>query len=240
MEKEFVYITKGEQAGYLRELPNTEAHQIKESGNGHLVNMQDYRKYEARANDALNEFKRLEKKVKESKDPRDTYEAKQYTIKQAEEQLDATIKEIDAEWETVKAQIVEDAKQSIATYSVKVSDSDKQIAEQFTTRYAVQLAATASELKQKEILMQMEREIHRLNDAQKTALQKELLALKSVAGVSIGSVLRAASDMTSPELTQVKAAEAMPFRASHAYHQMKLIRESHRNSLAGNLWVDKR
>ncbi|MCK1998320.1 hypothetical protein MPH47_14035 [Psychrobacillus psychrodurans] len=242
MEKEHVYIAKGEGAGHIKAVDATELAQIKAEGRGYVMNMGEFQKYESKATELLNNFKSFERKVKASENPADTYESKQWQIAQAEKELDAQIKEIESEWTAKKEEIVEAAKQSAATYSINVSSSDEQLAKQFANRHALNLVSRPSVDSQREALMKMESDIERLTDAQRTALIPHLLTLSSVVkdGVSVGNVLRAASEMTTPELVQAKAAEAMPFRVATAYHQLKLIRESHRNSIVGNMNIDKR
>ena len=236
MEKESVYLVTGEGAGTIKEVDTTELEQIRADGSGIVMDMGEYQALENKATERLNEFKAFERRIKASENPADTAEVKRFKIAQAMKELDAQIKEIENEWTAKKAEIVEAAKQSSATFSLPVTANDEALAKQFATRYALNLATQSSADGQREVLLKMEGEIGRLSDSQKVALAPHLLTLSSVVvdGVNTRDVLRAASQMTTPELVQAKAAEAMPYRVATAYHQLKLIRQRHDSSLAGN------
>lgn len=175
-----------------------------------VLSVPEFEQLEQRTRLAVAEFKRTQQMINDDDNPEKTAEVKAYHIAKAKEKMDAEVKKVAAEWETVKVELVALAKEVSDNHVIKVSDNDRQLAEQLAQRTLVNFAATVKPDTQREVLRELEKRMQGLTDAQKTALQPHLIQLGAhikddLVEREYRALLRNSTKLSSQELSTVDA-----------------------------------
>src|SRR5699024_9559282 len=93
------------------------------------------------ANRLHNEYEAKVARIKENDNPLYTDEVKEYEIQKLRDEYEQATTDLADSYSQWRATQVEEAKQKAARSFVKVSEKDKQLAEQLAARYSLQVAA---------------------------------------------------------------------------------------------------
>lgn len=229
METEFVYLTKqyGEYpVGRTVPLTPKEAAEVREQKAGLILDSSQYNKHQQRIEAALNRFKSTEKKIIESKDPRDTEEVKKYVVKEAFAELEKEVAEVETEWAEYREKLKEEARVLTATATVRISESDKAMAEQLANRYRLYLAQSIDKHRQQTLVDLFAKDIDLLPDGAKAAIQTHLTSFSSVLtdGVRLNSAYSSALAFEDPAIHASKAVDTLIADPTFKFRQFKTVR----------------
>lgn len=204
-----------------------EAEQLVSKGKATRISLGEYESFKQKAEQIHSDFLKAEKEIRESKNPLLQQHAVQaYELENLRKKYQKESEAIQAEWAKYRAQQIELARTKAARATVKVSEQDRETAEQVSNRLALQIAA-ADPSNIEEVLMTARQDISRLTDGQKVALQGKIAGI--LAGVD-GAVAQKAAlidelqDVRNMDLLAAKAAEQLPLNAAVEYQQMRVIR----------------
>lgn len=204
-----------------------EAEQLVSEGKATRISLGEYKSFKQKAQQIHSDFLKAEKEIKESKNPLLQQHAVQvYELGNLQEKYKEESEAIQAEWEKYRAQQIELARTKAARATVKVSEQDRDTAEQVSNRLALQIAA-AGPSNIGEVLTTARQDIGRLTDGQKVALQGKIagiLAGIEGAGPQKAALIDELQDVRNMDLLAVKAAEQLPSNATIEYQQLRVIR----------------
>src|SRR5699024_995120 len=112
-----------------------------EKGEAIKLNMPKLDEYKTKANRLHAEYEAKVASIKESDNPLYTDEVKKYEIQKLHDEYEQATADLANNYSQWRATQIEEAKQKAARSFVKVSDKDKQLAEQLAARYSLQIAA---------------------------------------------------------------------------------------------------
>lgn len=196
--------------GQVKSVSDKEVEGLRAQG-ANVLRVPELNKLTDEVNNALAIFKKEEKRIKESNDPRDTEDAKQFLITQKRQELERQIAKVEMEWHTAKQTIVAEAERQAARTSIPISDSDKQLASTVAGRATLTLATASEGVGRINALNQLREEIKHYTDAEKLALAPQLLTIQAYAGestataIAVNGVLRELANLSTPELKQAVA-----------------------------------
>ncbi|WP_424237362.1 hypothetical protein [Bhargavaea ginsengi] len=229
MTMEHVYMTEGKDAGQLVPVDAQTAAKVEQEGAGFALDLPQYKELEQRTKAALNRFHEAEKRIKSSKDPRESSpEVRGYLLTEARRELDAEMLQIQTEWGEAREQIAEDAKRAAATYVLDVKPGDRQTAEQFCNRYNLRLMGATNADRQREVLKAMQDDINRLTDEQRVALASYLPAVANTvkSDTDFSGVIRACELRKDQTLASGQAAEQLHrLDPAASYMQFRVARD---------------
>ncbi|MTW85086.1 hypothetical protein F3157_05365 [Virgibacillus dakarensis] len=201
-------------------VPRHELEQLKAEGNAIEVDYGSYSDYRQKAQQLTSNYDKTVARIKKNDSPLWTSEVKDYELKKAWDEYEAETKAIQAEWEQERAQMQADAKAKAARATIRVSESDRQTAEQMANRIALNIASVSNTADLKTIIMQASDDITYLSDAEKTALQGQLSGILSqidakaekfgAKGVSTRELVNEVLDIRNMDLLSEKVAGQLP------------------------------
>lgn len=222
----------------LKMVDAVEAKKLIEEGKAVEVNLGKYEEFRKKSRQLYNEYKKVERKYKESDNPLHTEDVKQYEIGKAYKEFEKESKALQAEWEQELERMQAGARAKAVRATVDVTPIDKQMAEQFANRARLDVAQAASADKLKGIVDQIASDIKYLNDAEKTALQAQLPELLNdindkaymlKSEVNTSKIIRAAKDIRNIDLLAVKIAEQLPFSVVQEFDRVKIVKSAKTN-----------
>lgn len=137
-------------------------------------------------------------------------EVRKYELDRLEQEYRAQSAEVEAEYKEWRAAQIEESKVRAAQATIKVSDNDKLVAEQFKNRASLKLAAA---VEKGDALTEIKNEISLLTDGQRVALQGEIAGL--IGGIEGNAtdkqaIISAVQDIRNSDLLAAKVAEQLP------------------------------
>ena len=165
MERVYNYATKK-----MQEVEPAKAAELVEKGEAIKLDMPKLNKFEASAKQLHRDYKAKVERIKESDHPSMLVEGvKEYEIQQARDEYEQATSQLADDYSTWRATQVEEAKQKAARSFIKVSEKDKQLAEQLASRYALNIAADGQDA-----AGAIADEIALLSDSERVALQAHI------------------------------------------------------------------
>ncbi|GIN58091.1 hypothetical protein J8TS2_24100 [Lederbergia ruris] len=167
--------------------------------------------YENKADEIHTNYKKEVERIKNSDNPLlQSPEVRKYELDRLEQEYRAQSAEVEAEYKEWRAAQIEESKVRAAQATIKVSDNDKLVAEQFKNRASLKLAAA---VEKGDALTEIKNEISLLTDGQRVALQGEIAGL--IGGIEGNAthkqaIISAVQDIRNSDLLAVKVAEQLP------------------------------
>lgn len=204
-----------------------EADRLISEGKATAVNLSELDAFRKQSQDLTKSLKKAEEKIKNSTDPRDTAEVKEYELKRLAEKYKADIQAVEADYQRYREEALDVAKTSAAQSAISVTEHDKQVAEQFASRVAIDLQLAVGDHNKSAKVAEIASDIKRLTDEQKTALQANIGNLLAHVDRDRDKrqLINAVRDVRNQDLLSVKVAESLPHTAISEYHQLKIIRK---------------
>lgn len=168
--------------------------------------------YEKKARDIYDRYIKDVERIKESENPvMQDPKVQKYELDKLEQEYRKQSQEIEEKYQAYRKSSIEDAKVKAAQASIKLSDKDKQVAEQFATRAGLTLTA-AYEQEKSEVVMRIVDDIRLLTDEQRTALQAQ--ASQLLANVDEASdkrkLIQAMQEVRNKDLLALEVAKQLP------------------------------
>src|SRR5699024_11207627 len=165
MEQVYNYAEKK-----VQEVEPTKAAELVEKGEAIKLNMPKLDEYKTTANRLHDEYEAKVASIKESDHPSMLVEGvKEYEVQKLHDEYEQATAELASDYSAWRATQVEEAKQKAARSFVKVSDKDKQLAEQLAARYSLQVASDGQDA-----ALAIAGEIALLSDSERAALQSHI------------------------------------------------------------------
>src|SRR5699024_6376811 len=165
MEQVYNYAEKK-----VQEVEPAKAEELIEAGKAIKLNMPKLNEYKTTANRLHAEYEAKVANIKQSDHPSMLVEGvKEYEIQKLQDEYEQATAELADEYSAWRAEQIEEAKQKAARSFVKVSDKDKQLAEQLASRYALNIAADGQDAAHA-----IAGEIALLSDSERVALQTHI------------------------------------------------------------------
>src|SRR5690625_1090902 len=162
MERVYNYASKK-----MQEVEPTKAAELVEKGEAIKLELPKLSEYEQKAKQLHRDYKAKVARIKESDHPSMLVEGvKEYEIQQARDEYEQATAELADDYSQWRAEQVETSKEKAARSFVKVSEKDKQLAEQLASRYALNIAADGQDA-----AGVIADEIALLSDSERVALQ---------------------------------------------------------------------
>src|SRR5699024_1453707 len=136
MEQVYIYGEKK-----VEEVDAVKAEELTSKGEAIKLKLPKLDEYKTKANRLHSEYEAKVERIKESDNPLYTDEVKEYEIQKLNEEYEQATSQLAVEYSAWRAEQVEEAKQKAARSFVKVSDKDKQLAEQLAARYSLRIAS---------------------------------------------------------------------------------------------------
>lgn len=197
----------------IDESDQTKANELIDEGKAIKLDLPGLEKYEKQAQDVYNTYQNEVKRIKESDNPLlQDEKVRAYELDKLEQEYRKQSQEIEEKYQAYRKSSIEDAKVKAAQASIKLSDKDKQVAEQFATRASLTLTA-AYEQEKSEVVMRIVDDIRLLTDEQRTALQSqagELLANVDDA-TDKRKLINAMQEVRNPDLLALEVANQLPY-----------------------------
>ncbi|MFC7062750.1 hypothetical protein [Halobacillus seohaensis] len=211
-----------------------QAKQLTEAGKAVEVSLGDYDSYRQQVKDAHKTYGKARERIKESDHPSVTDEIRDYEIKQAYKTFEQAAKQAQDEWTVKRQEMQAEAKAKAARATVNVSQREKQTSEQVASRIALNIAQATNASQLSAAIRQGSDDIRYLNDAEKTALQGELMGVLSQVDaknekfdstVSSRSLVSSTQDVRNMDLLAGKVADQIPNRVDLEYRRVKTVKE---------------
>lgn len=133
-----------------------------------------------------------------------------YELDRLDKEYRAQSAEVEEQYKAWRAQQIEESKVRAARAVIKVTDSDRTVAEQFVTRASLKLAAAYDDEKGA-IVGEIIEDIAHLSDAEKTAMQSKIgVLLSELESSDKQKLVSAVQDIRNSDLLAVKVAEQLP------------------------------
>lgn len=212
----------------------SEAAKLIEEGKAVELQLNDYDTLENQAKDAYNQYKKTERKIKQSDDPRMTEEVKQYELDNAYAELQQQTEALQKQWNEKRQELQAEARRKAARATVSVSQADKQMAEQLANRTQLNVMQASNPNQLASAIDQASQDIAYLSDSEKTALQAEISGVITAAerkAEQFGSkartrtLLTAVQDVNNMDLLAGKVAEQLPDRIGKEYNRMRIVKQ---------------
>lgn len=203
-----------------------EADRLTESGVATPVQLGEYDNYRKKAQDLAKQFKKAERKIKDSDDPRNTADVKAYELQKLAEQYKTDSRALEAEYREYRAKAIDEARTKSARAKIHVTESDKATAEQLANRLALNAQMAISDRDKAKFADEAAEDIKHLTDEQKTALQGYIgKVLDNVSDdKQRRKLISAVRDVRNLDLLSVKVAEQLPSSCNIEYKQIKAVR----------------
>ncbi|WP_077624971.1 hypothetical protein [Sediminibacillus massiliensis] len=217
-------------------LPVKEAEQLKTEGLAVETSRGKYDDFREQAKQLHSKFKREETKIKQKDHPLQTKEVKEYELKQLNKQYRKESEALEAEYRKYREQAIEEAHTKAAQASISVRESDKQVAEQLSNRLALSAQTAVGDSAKSEFITQAKRDISKLSDEQKTALQGCIGKVLDKIDDSKHqrAIINEVSDVRNMDLLGAKAAEQLPYTANIEYTRVKVADKAYKaNRIVG-------
>lgn len=187
------------------------ANELIDAGKAIELDLPELEKYEKQASDIYDAYQKEVERIKNSDNPIFTEEVKEYELNRLKEEYERKSAEVEQQYIEYRNKALQDAKVKAAQATVKVTDADKQVAEQFAARASLQLAG-AYEQEKSEAVMRIVDDIRHLTDEQRTALQAN--ASQLLANVDDAAdkrkLIAAMQEVRNPDLLALKVAKQLP------------------------------
>lgn len=209
------------------------ANELINAGKAIKLDLPELEQFERKAQEIYETYNKKVEEVKTSDHPlMQDPKVKAYELTRLEEEYRAKSQEIEEAYQAYRRQALEDAKVRAAQASVKLTNKDKQTAEQFATRASLELVGAYDDEKSVTVMRIID-DIRLLTDEQRTALQAhagELLTYVDDA-TDKRKLIDAMKEVRNPDLLAVEVAKQLP----HTVLTMQRVREIARMSDAERL-----
>lgn len=158
----------------LEEVDATKAEELVSKGEAIKLDMPKLSEYESEAKRLHGEYENKVSKIRNDDNPAMTKEVKEYELKKAQEEYDIQTAQLESDYSAWRSQQIEESRQKAARSFVKVSDRDKQLAEQLASRYTLDIHA-----KGQDAAASIVDEIALLSDSERVALQSNISGVLS-------------------------------------------------------------
>src|SRR5690625_1195425 len=195
----------------ITESDSTKAEELISAGKAVKLELPELDEYTQKADDIYENYKKEVERIKESDNPLMTDEVKAYEIDKLDKQMREQSAEVEEEYIAWKQAQIDEAKARAARAVVKVSDNEKQIAEQFAVRAGLRLA-NAFDDEKGAVIQQIINDIRLLTDEERTALQaqaSQLLADIDDVGEK-RKLISAMQEVRNSDLLAVNVAKQLP------------------------------
>ncbi|WHX27446.1 hypothetical protein QNH47_06210 [Virgibacillus halodenitrificans] len=219
-----------------------EAQQLITEGKAVAVNLGDYGEYRKKAQAVHSDYKRAERKIKQSDNPLHTDEYKRYELDKAYQDYEQQTKALQAEWEQKRKEMQADARRKAARATVHISESDNQTAEQVASRIALNIAGASNAASLTEVVDRASQDVSYLSDAEKTALQSKLAGIISqIEGkadrygvkVNANKIIQEAQDVRNMDLLAEKVADQLPSSIDVEYRTKNAVKRRRTSTVRG-------
>src|SRR5690606_3602758 len=164
-----------------------------------------------------------------------------YELDRLDKEYRAQSAEVEEQYKAWRAQQIEESKVRAARAVIKVTDSDRTVAEQFVTRASLKLAAAYDDEKGA-IVGEIIEDIAHLSDAEKTAMQSKIgVLLSELESSDKQKLVSAVQDIRNSDLLAIKVAEQLPFSVLTKQRISDAARKSveNHNSAFGGGYIDR-
>lgn len=218
--------------GLLKAADDATATEAVASGKAFKVDVPALTKAQKASKDAIEDYKRQERKFRTSQDPSMTDEVKQYHINEAMRELEAMQDAIQRTYEEQRAKLIDEAEQMSYRAQTSVKADEREFAEQIGRRFQIDLMSTVNADAKRETLRRLAATIGQMTDGERIAIQGELLrfSVPDELAADFRAVLRAASDLDSFDPLAAKAIGQLPFNASTEYQLFRAARSIRKGS----------
>lgn len=189
-----------------------EAQELINAGKAVKLDLPELEKFERKADEIHDSYKKEVERIKASDNPLlQDDNVQKYELDRLDKEMREQSAAVEAEYQEWRQAQLDDAKTRAARAVVKVTDADKQVAEQFATRAGLQLAGAYKDEKG-EAVAKIVNEIGLLSDEERTALQGQASQLLAYIDDPSDkrSVIEAMQDIRNSDLLAVKVAEQLP------------------------------
>lgn len=198
--------------------------EITKAGIGVVIENKEYDNIRQRAKESHAAYTSKRLAIRDSEDPRHTDDTKRYDMNKLDEEYEAGSREIAIEWENKREEFLEAAQQRAVTATVAVSDEDKLTASQFATRAMLDISTSIGDT-QRGFVSKLTKNIGRLTDAQKVALQPHILDITRLIEDEhhARTVVGAVQKLRNQDLLADKVARGIPRSVLIEYQQARRI-----------------
>lgn len=189
------------------------ANELIDAGKAVKLDLPELEKYEREAKQVYESYKKQVERIKQSDNPLlQDEKVRAYELDRLEQEYLKQSQEIEGAYQAYRKQALEDAKVRAAQASVKLTEKDKQTAEQFATRASLELAGAYDDEKG-EVIAKIIEDIRLLTDEQRTALQAN--ASQLLANVNDATdkrkLIQAMQEVRNKDLLAVEVAKQLPY-----------------------------
>src|SRR5690625_4030375 len=188
------------------------ANELIDAGKAVRLDLPELEEFEKKAREIYEQYNKKVEGVKTSDHPlMQDAKVKAYELTRLEEEYRKQSQEIEEEYQEYRKQALEEAKVRAAQASVKLTNKDKQTAEQFATRASLELAGAYDDEKGEAVARIIE-DIRLLTDEQRTALQRHASELLTHVDDDRDKrkLIDAIKEVRNPDLLAVEVARQMP------------------------------
>lgn len=204
-------------------------------GEGKAVELQlnEYDELDQQASKLYREYQSKRDKIQKSDDPRMTDKIKQYDLDKAYAELEQQTKALQQQWSEKRQELQAEARRKAARATVKVTESDKQTAQQLATRMQLNVMQASNPVQLNRIIDQAGEDIKYLSDAEKVALQSEIANVVAAATrkaeqlggkVNTRTLLTAVQNVNNMDLLAGKVASQLPETVGVEFNRLRVIK----------------
>lgn len=187
------------------------ARELIDGGKAQELSLPELERFEQKASDLYKTYQSQVDRIKKSDNPIYTEEIREYELNRLKEEYEKQAEEVEREYAEYRATRREEARKQAAQATIKVTDDDRLVADQFATRASLNLATAHDKAV---VLKQIAEDIALLTDEQKTALQREIGGvLASVSEEHMSdkrAVISAVQDVRNSDLLAYEVAKQLP------------------------------
>lgn len=214
----------------------TKANELIDAGKAIKLDLPELEKYEREAKQVYESYKKQVERIKQSDNPLlQDEKVRAYELDRLEQEYRKQSQEVEEAYQAYRKQALEEAKVRAAQASVKLTNKDKQTAEQFATRASLELAGAYDDEKS-EAVAQIIDDIRLLTDEQRTALQRHASELLTHVDDATDKrkLIDAIKEVRNPDLLAVEVARQLPHTVLTMQNIADIAKEVARNGLSGS------
>lgn len=214
----------------------SEANELIKAGKAVKLDLPEVESYEKQARDIYDSYESAVKRVKESDNPLlQDEKVRKYELDRLEQEYRKQSQEVEENYQAYRKQALEEAKIRAAQASVKLTNKDKQTAEQFATRASLELAGAYDDEKS-EVIAKIIEDIRLLTDEQRTALQAHAGGLLTHVDDATDKrkLIDAIKEVRNPDLLAVEVAKQLPHTVLTMQNISDIAKKVARNEMQGS------
>ena len=212
------------------------ANELIDAGKAIKLDLPELEQFERKAQEISANYKKKVEGVKTSDHPlMQDAKVKAYELARLEEEYRKQSAEVEEAYQEYRKQALKDAKVRAAQASVRLTEKDKQTAEQFATRASLELAGAYDDEKSEAVARIID-DIRLLTDEQRTALQRH--ASELLANVDDDrdkrKLIDAMKEVRNKDLLAVEVAKQLPHTVLTMQNISDIAKKVARNEMQGS------